>query len=143
MTPPATCVSMSCNFSCCHVHMMLHTIIHQMLVCSVVMSCFCQLHILGDYWIDPNGGCVRDAFQVRCNYTTNQTCMGPRTVNVLPWHEIHQYDDKRLKQNTLTELVPNLAVSVLVCVCERESVCVCVCLVCCVCVCVCCLCHPG
>lgn len=34
---------------------------------------------LGPYWIDPNGGCVKDAIEVWCQYseTSCQTCVDP------------------------------------------------------------------
>lgn len=35
--------------------------------------------LLGPYWIDPNGGCVKDAIEVWCDFTNHscQTCIEP------------------------------------------------------------------
>jgi len=33
---------------------------------------------LGHYWIDPNMGCIGDAFKVYCNFTAGgETCIFP------------------------------------------------------------------
>lgn len=44
----------------------------------------------GDYWIDPNQGCARDAIRVFCNFTAGgQTCLYPdkrfETVKLASW----------------------------------------------------------
>ena len=32
----------------------------------------------GDYWVDPNQGCSRDAFKVYCNFTAGgESCIFP------------------------------------------------------------------
>lgn len=33
----------------------------------------------GNYWIDPNGGRIVDAFRVRCDMTTGETCVSAST----------------------------------------------------------------
>ncbi|KAL8164114.1 UNVERIFIED_CONTAM: hypothetical protein K2H54_046074 [Gekko kuhli] len=40
---------------------------------------FCHPHVTdGEYWIDPNQGCSRDAFRVFCNFTAGgETCLFP------------------------------------------------------------------
>uniref|UniRef100_A0A8C5S5P7 Fibrillar collagen NC1 domain-containing protein n=1 Tax=Laticauda laticaudata TaxID=8630 RepID=A0A8C5S5P7_LATLA len=40
---------------------------------------FCHAHLKdGEYWIDPNQGCSRDAFKVYCNFTAGgETCLFP------------------------------------------------------------------
>lgn len=35
----------------------------------------------GDYWIDPNGGRITDAFKVRCNMATGETCVSASTTS--------------------------------------------------------------
>lgn len=44
----------------------------------------------GEYWVDPNQGCARDAFRVFCNFTAGgETCVTPRDdvtqVRAGPW----------------------------------------------------------
>jgi len=47
-------------------------------------------HLTGEYWVDPNQGCARDAFRVFCNFTAGgETCVTPRDdvtqVRAGPW----------------------------------------------------------
>lgn len=46
-------------------------------------------HILGFYWVDPNGGCVKDAVEVFCNFSADhiKTCVHPihKQANVQSW----------------------------------------------------------
>lgn len=36
------------------------------------------VHLIGDYWIDPNQGCHRDSIKVYCNFTADgETCLYP------------------------------------------------------------------
>uniref|UniRef100_A0A3B3QIX5 Fibrillar collagen NC1 domain-containing protein n=1 Tax=Paramormyrops kingsleyae TaxID=1676925 RepID=A0A3B3QIX5_9TELE len=46
----------------------------------------------GEYWIDPNQGCHRDAFKVFCNFTSDgETCLFPdkksHTVKLAAWNK--------------------------------------------------------
>lgn len=43
------------------------------------VSNFPLLHNVGHYWIDPNGGCINDAVEVFCNFSSSQvkTCISP------------------------------------------------------------------
>lgn len=45
--------------------------------------------LLGNYWIDPNGGCINDAVKVFCNFSSDQvkTCITPsnKQVDIKAW----------------------------------------------------------
>lgn len=45
--------------------------------CKDLKSCFTELKS-GEYWVDPNLGCVADAFKVYCNFTSGETCLYPK-----------------------------------------------------------------
>lgn len=36
--------------------------------------------VIGNYWLDPNGGCETDAFIATCNFTSKmvETCIYPK-----------------------------------------------------------------
>lgn len=62
---------------------------HPGLVCSELQRDHPQLPD-GEYWIDPNQGCARDALRVFCNFTAGgQTCLYPdkkfETVKLASW----------------------------------------------------------
>lgn len=39
---------------------------------------------LGEYWIDPNEGDIRDAVLVRCDMVTKSTCIIPQPDHIGP-----------------------------------------------------------
>lgn len=45
------------------------------------------MFLVGEYWIDPNQGCVEDAIKVYCNMETGETCISaiPSTVPRKTW----------------------------------------------------------
>lgn len=45
--------------------------------CRDLKSCFTELKN-GEYFVDPNMGCVNDAFKVYCNFTSGETCLYPK-----------------------------------------------------------------
>ena len=45
--------------------------------CRDLKSCFDELRD-GDYWVDPNLGCVSDAFKVTCDFKSGETCIYPK-----------------------------------------------------------------
>ena len=42
-------------------------------------------HILGLYWIDPNGGITNDAIKVYCEFHTNASCLYPGEESQVSW----------------------------------------------------------
>ena len=38
--------------------------------------------IVGEYWVDPNGGCKDDAILVYCDFEHNATCINPKQKEV-------------------------------------------------------------
>uniref|UniRef100_A0A672UW09 Fibrillar collagen NC1 domain-containing protein n=1 Tax=Strigops habroptila TaxID=2489341 RepID=A0A672UW09_STRHB len=55
-------------------------------VCSELRLCHPHLRD-GEYWIDPNQGCSRDAFRVFCNFTAGgETCLFPeKKLEAVSW----------------------------------------------------------
>lgn len=64
--------------------------------CLCLPNCFKNLYkvmesllmfLAGEYWIDPNQGCVEDAIKVYCNMETGETCISaiPSTVPRKTW----------------------------------------------------------
>lgn len=45
------------------------------------------MFFVGEYWIDPNQGCVEDAIKVYCNMETGETCISasPSTIPRKTW----------------------------------------------------------
>lgn len=41
---------------------------------------------LGEYWIDPNEGDIRDAVLVKCDAITKSTCVIPQPDHIGPIH---------------------------------------------------------
>lgn len=39
---------------------------------------------IGEYWVDPNEGDVRDAVLVQCNQITKSTCVKPQPDHIGP-----------------------------------------------------------
>lgn len=54
-------------------------------LCHITQSRF--VFFVGEYWIDPNQGCVEDAIKVYCNMETGETCISanPSTVPRKTW----------------------------------------------------------
>jgi hypothetical protein len=48
-----------------------------LLASSLVSLIDSLIHILGLYWIDPNGGITNDAIKVYCEFHTNASCLYP------------------------------------------------------------------
>lgn len=51
----------------------------------------------GDYWIDPNQGCILDAIRVYCNMETGETCVysSPQSIPQKNWYTTKNPKEKK------------------------------------------------
>lgn len=85
--------------------------------------------VAGNYWIDPNGGSLKDAIQVYCNMETGETCISanPNSIPRKNWWSSRSSTPKPVWYGTMInkgiKVRPSFGLHILVLNCNNDCMC--------------------